>query len=239
MALMEVPPEEISAYGVRPASSQGGDDGSPRRRHGREARGRRGAVEPGGRSAATCSGPTIFDALDNDPARRRAARSSSPTPSPCSLAGRAVYGVRARPRAATTSARRATTCAPSSSSRSTATTSVPTSEPSWTSSCARREIGPHDPAWPRHGRTSWCLDRCRPARRCGTSHCDDLLGAVLAVGVRANEPVPPFANTAMDGFAVRAADMADAPVSPADRRHGRAAGDDPPWRWGQARRSAS
>jgi molybdenum cofactor synthesis domain-containing protein len=42
------------------------------------------------------------------------------------------------------------------------------------------------------------------------------LGLVLAAGVSAAEPVPPFRNTAMDGYAVRAADVAaagpDAPV---------------------------
>ena len=32
----------------------------------------------------------------------------------------------------------------------------------------------------------------------------DALGLVLAENVTATEPVPPFANTAMDGFAVRA-----------------------------------
>jgi molybdenum cofactor synthesis domain-containing protein len=37
-------------------------------------------------------------------------------------------------------------------------------------------------------------------------------GLVLADAVTAAEPVPPFANTAMDGFAVRAADTAGAPV---------------------------
>jgi molybdenum cofactor synthesis domain-containing protein len=37
-------------------------------------------------------------------------------------------------------------------------------------------------------------------------------GLVLAVDVVATEPVPPFANTAMDGYAVRAADTVDAPV---------------------------
>jgi molybdopterin molybdotransferase len=56
------------------------------------------------------------------------------------------------------------------------------------------------------------LDRC-PRLPVRDIALDDLLGAVLAVGVRANEPVPPFANTAMDGFAVRAADVADPPVS--------------------------
>lgn len=45
----------------------------------------------------------------------------------------------------------------------------------------------------------------------------DALGLVLAADVIAGEQVPPFANTAMDGYAVRAADTAgasaDAPVS--------------------------
>lgn len=40
----------------------------------------------------------------------------------------------------------------------------------------------------------------------------DALGLVLAEEVRAGEPVPPFANTAMDGFALRSADLAGAPV---------------------------
>lgn len=41
---------------------------------------------------------------------------------------------------------------------------------------------------------------------------DDALGLVLAEKVVAEEPVPPFANTAMDGFALRAADTALAPA---------------------------
>ena len=40
----------------------------------------------------------------------------------------------------------------------------------------------------------------------------DALGRVLAERVVAGEDVPPFANTAMDGYAVRAADTAGAPV---------------------------
>lgn len=46
-----------------------------------------------------------------------------------------------------------------------------------------------------------------PARRMATA---DVLGLVLAVDVVAGEPIPPFANTAMDGYAVRAADTAGA-----------------------------
>jgi len=45
---------------------------------------------------------------------------------------------------------------------------------------------------------------------------DAALGLALAETVRSTEPVPPFANTAMDGYAVRAADtagaLADTPV---------------------------
>jgi molybdopterin biosynthesis enzyme len=41
---------------------------------------------------------------------------------------------------------------------------------------------------------------------------DDALGAVTATEVVAAEAVPPFVNSAMDGYAVRAADTADAPV---------------------------
>lgn len=38
-------------------------------------------------------------------------------------------------------------------------------------------------------------------------------GCVLAADVVATEPVPPFANTAMDGYALRAADVAAVPVT--------------------------
>ncbi len=41
---------------------------------------------------------------------------------------------------------------------------------------------------------------------------DDALGHVLAADVVASEDVPPFANTAMDGYAVRAGDTEGAPV---------------------------
>jgi len=41
----------------------------------------------------------------------------------------------------------------------------------------------------------------------------DALGLVTAEAVVAPEPVPPFDNTAVDGFAVRAADVATAPVT--------------------------
>jgi molybdopterin molybdotransferase len=42
---------------------------------------------------------------------------------------------------------------------------------------------------------------------------DRCLGLVLAADVVASHPVPPFANSAMDGFAVRAEDIASAPVT--------------------------
>jgi molybdenum cofactor synthesis domain-containing protein len=41
---------------------------------------------------------------------------------------------------------------------------------------------------------------------------DEAVGAVLAADVSAAEDVPPFVNTAVDGYAVRAADTAAAPV---------------------------
>jgi molybdenum cofactor synthesis domain-containing protein len=41
---------------------------------------------------------------------------------------------------------------------------------------------------------------------------DDALGCVTSVPLTADEAVPPFANTAMDGYAVRAADTARAPA---------------------------
>ncbi|MEI2420171.1 hypothetical protein V6O07_07840, partial [Arthrospira platensis SPKY2] len=40
----------------------------------------------------------------------------------------------------------------------------------------------------------------------------DAMGLVLAADVVAAEMVPPFANTAVDGFGVRAADIAVTPV---------------------------
>ena len=41
---------------------------------------------------------------------------------------------------------------------------------------------------------------------------EDATGLVLAAAVVSVEDVPPFANTAVDGYAVRAVDVADAPV---------------------------
>lgn len=55
------------------------------------------------------------------------------------------------------------------------------------------------------------LDRV-PRREPVDTPVGDALGLVLAEAVRATEAVPPFANTAMDGFAVRATDTVGAPV---------------------------
>ncbi len=59
------------------------------------------------------------------------------------------------------------------------------------------------------------LARCAPAAAI-TVPLDAALGHVIAESIRSTEFVPPFANTAMDGFAVRAADTvgaSDAPVT--------------------------
>lgn len=59
------------------------------------------------------------------------------------------------------------------------------------------------------------VERCVP-RGPAPVALDDALGCVLAGAVVAGEPVPPWDNSAMDGYAVRAADVAgasaDAPV---------------------------
>jgi molybdopterin molybdotransferase len=51
------------------------------------------------------------------------------------------------------------------------------------------------------------LAACPPRQPVSMSAADSL-GLVLAEAVHATEPVPPFANTAMDGYAVRAEDVA-------------------------------
>ena len=62
----------------------------------------------------------------------------------------------------------------------------------------------------------WGADGDGPADATGFAIALDLLsialGLVLAEPVLATEAVPPFANTAMDGFAVRAVDTVGAPV---------------------------
>ncbi len=59
---------------------------------------------------------------------------------------------------------------------------------------------------------AYVLDACRPLRP-GPASLADALGRVTALPVVSGEAVPPFDNSAMDGFAVRAADTAGAPVS--------------------------
>ena len=56
---------------------------------------------------------------------------------------------------------------------------------------------------------AWVLERCAPLPVMDTTLAD-CLGLVLAEDVYAAEAIPPFANTAMDGFAVRATDTGTA-----------------------------
>lgn len=58
---------------------------------------------------------------------------------------------------------------------------------------------------------TYVLDRC--TRRAATfTPVSDALGLVTAAEVIAEEAIPPFANTAMDGFAVRSFDVTTVPV---------------------------
>ena len=61
------------------------------------------------------------------------------------------------------------------------------------------------------------LEACPPARP-RRDAADDARGLVLAADVVAGEQVPPFANSAVDGYAVVAADVAAAPVELDGRR---------------------
>jgi len=54
------------------------------------------------------------------------------------------------------------------------------------------------------------LDLC-PMLAVELTSCEEISGRVLAQDVVANENVPPFANSAVDGFAVRAVDVAEVP----------------------------
>ena len=56
------------------------------------------------------------------------------------------------------------------------------------------------------------LSRCHPGSivRCAI---DDACDLVTAEDLAAAGPIPPFDNTAMDGFAVRSGDVTDAPVT--------------------------
>jgi len=67
------------------------------------------------------------------------------------------------------------------------------------------------PVIPLEEARAYVLDRC-PAPVAGVVDLRGALGLVLSGPVGAVEAVPPFDNTAMDGFAVRAADTAGAPV---------------------------
>jgi len=63
---------------------------------------------------------------------------------------------------------------------------------------------------------AFVLDRCPPGPVIDTSFAN-AAGYVLAADVVADELVPPFANSAVDGYAVRAADLAGAgPESPVE-----------------------
>jgi molybdenum cofactor synthesis domain-containing protein len=55
------------------------------------------------------------------------------------------------------------------------------------------------------------LEACAPMAPVDTA-LDDAVGRVLATDVTAPEDVPPFANSAVDGYAVRTADLAAVPV---------------------------
>jgi molybdopterin molybdotransferase len=65
------------------------------------------------------------------------------------------------------------------------------------------------------------LEACRPTP-VEEVPLADAAGRVLARPALAREPVPPFANSAMDGFAVRAADLASGPAALAVREGGAA-----------------
>ena len=156
------------------------------------------------------------------------------------------HGVGVRPRvhrtAATTSARSSTSSAPTSSSRST-----------------RPDLGPELADYlARTGARPVCRDPVAlipladvqaaifgAVTRLEPVEVDlrDALGLVLAEQVTAPEAVPPFPNTAMDGYAVRAADTAGAAegrtgAAARRRRAGRPA-TRPRSRSATARRSAS
>ena len=57
---------------------------------------------------------------------------------------------------------------------------------------------------------SWVTQRCGPLTSVDIA-IPEALGCILDEDVYSTEAVPPFANTAMDGFAVRAADVAKVP----------------------------
>ena len=58
---------------------------------------------------------------------------------------------------------------------------------------------------------AYILDRC-PVPATEVVDLRETLGLVLSEPVEAIDAVPPFDNTAMDGFALRAADTVGAPI---------------------------
>ena len=62
------------------------------------------------------------------------------------------------------------------------------------------------------------LEACRAAAAGRAMDLADAIGRVLAADVVAGEDVPPFANSAVDGYAVQAADLATAPAELHGRR---------------------
>src|SRR5437879_2778516 len=128
-------------------------------------------------------------------------------PSRCSSANRACSACRSRA-VATTPATSSTISARSSSTRPNATTSARRSRhgsPSSAGSKGSSDVVSLDEA------RAYVLQRVAPLEVV-RAHPRDLAGCVLAEPVTAPEDVPPFDNTAVDGFAVRAADTAAAPV---------------------------
>ena len=59
---------------------------------------------------------------------------------------------------------------------------------------------------------TYVLSKCNPLSPT-TIPIDDARGLVIAQDIAAKGPIPPFDNTAMDGFAIRSEDLADAPVT--------------------------
>jgi len=59
---------------------------------------------------------------------------------------------------------------------------------------------------------AYVLSKCSPLSAT-TVPVDDACNLVVAQDIAAQGPIPPFDNTAMDGFAIRSADLADAPVT--------------------------
>ena len=136
------------------------------------------------------------------------------------LAEQPVYGF-VFDEAASTSGRSSTTCGPPSSWRWTVRTSVPSSASSSPRSCGagassdpqsrRRAVAlgwPRGPSRSPRPRLGWL--RTARTRECA-GHRRDRTGAGGGRGGRRGDP--PFVNTAMDGYAVRAEDVAPAPVT--------------------------